>query len=63
MGEDKALKPFLGQTRYVNYLGDDETGDPTAVAYGANYARLRELKARYDPDNVFHVNVNVRPNR
>jgi FAD/FMN-containing dehydrogenase len=56
-----ALRPYLGTTRYVNYLGDDEAGDPAAVAYGANYARLRELKAKYDPDNVFHVNVNIRP--
>ena len=56
-----ALEPYLGKTRYVNYLGDDESGDPAAVAYGANYARLRELKAKYDPENVFHVNVNIRP--
>ena len=55
-----ALEPYLAKTRYVNYLGDDETGDPAAVAYGANYARLRELKAKYDPENVFHVNVNIR---
>jgi len=56
-----ALGPYLGTTRYVNYLGEDEAGDPAAVAYGANYARLRELKTKYDPDNVFHVNVNIRP--
>ena len=56
-----ALGPFLGSTRYVNYLGDDEPGDPAAVVYGSNYARLRELKGKYDPDNVFHVNVNIRP--
>jgi hypothetical protein len=56
-----ALKPYLGTTRYVNYLGTDEADDPAAIAYGANYGRLRELKAKYDPDNVFHVNVNIRP--
>ena len=56
-----ALQPFLAQTRYVNYLGDDEPADPAMVAYGANYTRLRELKSRYDPDNIFHVNVNIRP--
>jgi FAD/FMN-containing dehydrogenase len=56
-----ALQPYLAPTRYVNYLGDDEVGDPAAVVYGPNYARLRELKSRYDPDNVFHVNVNIRP--
>jgi FAD/FMN-containing dehydrogenase len=56
-----SLTPYLGTTRYVNYLGVDEAGDPAAVAYGANYPRLRELKAKYDPDNVFHVNVNIKP--
>ena len=56
-----SLTPFLGTARYVNYLGEDETGDPAAVAYGANYPRLRDLKSKYDPDNVFHVNVNIRP--
>ena len=55
-----ALKPFLASTRYVNYMADDET-DPATVAYGPNYARLRELKRRFDPDNVFHINVNIRP--
>ena len=45
----------------MNYMDVDEPGDPAAVAYGANYARLRELKRTYDPENVFHVNVNIRP--
>jgi hypothetical protein len=55
------LEPYFGSTRYVNYLDVDEAGDPAAIAYGPNYPRLRELKTKYDPDNVFHVNVNVRP--
>ncbi len=56
-----AMQPFMGSGRYVNYLGDDETGDPTAAAYGPNYRRLKELKKRYDPGNFFHVNQNIRP--
>jgi FAD/FMN-containing dehydrogenase len=56
-----ALAPYLASTRYVNYLDLDEGADPAAVAYGANYARVRELKSKYDPENVFHVNVNIRP--
>jgi hypothetical protein len=57
-----ALNPFLGTMRYVNYLDhDDESGDPAAAVYGSNYPRLKELKAKYDPDNVFHRNVNIRP--
>ncbi len=56
-----ALKPFLGKTRYMNYLGNDEPDDIAATVYGPNYARLRELKAKYDPENAFHTNVNIRP--
>ena len=56
-----SLEPFLGATRYVNYLEDDVAGDPAAVAYGPNYARLKQLKKKYDPDNFFHTNVNIRP--
>jgi FAD/FMN-containing dehydrogenase len=56
-----ALGPFFGGTRYLNYLDQDEAGDPAAVAYGPNYERLRQIKRAYDPDNVFHHNVNIRP--
>jgi FAD/FMN-containing dehydrogenase len=56
-----ALQPFLAPMRYVNYLEDDVEGDAAAIVYGPNYARLRQLKAQYDPDNFFHHNVNIRP--
>ena len=56
-----AMAPFMAAGRYVNYLGDDEPGDPIAAAYGPNHRRLREIKAKYDPSNFFHVNQNVRP--
>lgn len=52
---------FLASGRYVNYLGDDEPGDPAEAAYGPNYRRLREIKRTYDPENVFHMNQNIRP--
>ena len=59
----RALQPYFGTMRYVNYLADDESGDSAAVAaYGPNYARLREIKSKYDPDNFFRMNVNVKPN-
>lgn len=56
-----AMGPFVASRRYVNYLGDDEEGDSVAAAYGRNYQRLRELKAKYDPENFFHLNQNIRP--
>ena len=56
-----AMQPFMASGRYVNYLADDEPGDPVAAAYGVNYQRLQEIKAKYDPDNFFHMNQNIRP--
>jgi FAD/FMN-containing dehydrogenase len=58
-----ALQPFVSANRYVNYLGDDERDDAVAAAYGPNYRRLQEVKTKYDADNVFHMNQNVRPLR
>ena len=57
------MTPFFTDGRYVNYLDDDEEGygDPVAAAYGANYPRLRQLKGEYDPENLFHLNQNIRP--
>jgi FAD/FMN-containing dehydrogenase len=55
------MEPFAAAGRYVNYLGDDEPGDPVAAAYGPNYGRLRELKTKYDPKNFFRMNQNIRP--
>jgi FAD/FMN-containing dehydrogenase len=56
-----AMKPFIAPGRYVNYLDDDETGDSVPAAYGLNYRRLREIKAKYDADNFFHLNQNIVP--
>jgi FAD/FMN-containing dehydrogenase len=55
------MQPFFADGRYVNYLGDDEAGDPVAAAYGPNYRRLQQIKARYDPKNFFRMNQNIRP--
>ena len=56
-----ALEPYLDAGRYVNYMDRDDSGAQVAMAYGPNYARLREIKAKYDPENVFHMNQNIRP--
>lgn len=45
---------------YVNFLTDDEA-DRVAATYGANLARLQAVKQRYDPDNLFRMNINVTP--
>jgi FAD/FMN-containing dehydrogenase len=56
-----AMGPYFASARYVNYLGDDEGDDAVAAAYGPNYQRLRTLKAKYDPMNLFRLNQNIRP--
>ena len=48
------------ETRGIDF-DDDGTDDPAAAVYGQNYSRLRDLKAKYDPENFFHTNVNIRP--
>jgi FAD/FMN-containing dehydrogenase len=57
----ESMRPFFASGRYVNYLGDDEAGDPAAAAYGPNYRRLQRIKAKYDPKNFFRMNQNIRP--
>jgi hypothetical protein len=54
------LEAFGASDAYVNYLGDEGTSAVKA-SYGANYARLAELKRKYDPDNFFRFNQNIAP--
>ena len=46
---------------YVNFLMGEEDEDRVRASYGANYQRLREVKRRYDPTNLFRINQNIRP--
>jgi FAD/FMN-containing dehydrogenase len=41
-------------------MGDDED-DTAAAAYGRTIERLQQVKARYDPDNIFRLNQNITP--
>jgi FAD/FMN-containing dehydrogenase len=56
-----AIHPYSASDGgYVNFMSADD--DQRAPAnYGANYERLRAVKATYDPHNLFHVNQNVAP--
>lgn len=56
-----AFAPHLTERRWLNYLGDDQGADAVRDAYGPNYARLVELKRKYDPENVFRHNHNIAP--
>jgi FAD/FMN-containing dehydrogenase len=57
----EAIRPFSTGGNYVNFQVADDSPDRTAEAYGANYDRLRRVKARYDADNLFRVNRNIVP--
>ncbi len=56
------MRPFVGARRYMNYMDRDDTEQSVLDAvYGPNLARLRQIKKRYDPDNVFRMNLNIPP--
>ena len=46
---------------YVNFLHNDEGEARVRASYGSRYDRLAEIKARFDPANVFRSNQNIRP--
>jgi FAD binding domain-containing protein/berberine-like enzyme len=61
-GTFEAMRPFFAGRRWVNYLDTDDAGEDMArAAYGGNYDRLVELKTKYDPGNLFRLNINVAP--
>ncbi|MCZ2816149.1 FAD-binding oxidoreductase [Modestobacter sp. VKM Ac-2984] len=55
-----AIAPHSEEGGYVNFASADDQSRAGAN-YGANHARLREVKRRYDPDNLFHLNQNIQP--
>jgi len=55
-----AMRPFGTGAAYLNFTPEDRVRD----AYGKEkYARLVALKDRHDPDNLFHLNQNIRPSK
>jgi FAD/FMN-containing dehydrogenase len=55
------LESELQGTVYINHFAPEDQPEKFRASYGENYARLRELKAVYDPMNLFRVNANVSP--
>lgn len=55
------LEPHLQGSAYVNHLAADDRPEKVRASFGANYGRLRTLKAVYDPKNLFRVNANIAP--
>jgi FAD/FMN-containing dehydrogenase len=55
-----ALHPHSAGGAYVNMMME-EGQERVQASYGDNYERLAKVKREYDPDNLFHVNQNIRP--
>ena len=59
---EETRKYSLEGRLYLNFAGHGEDGEALVKdAYGKNYARLAEIKAKYDPGNMFRFNQNIRP--
>jgi hypothetical protein len=52
--------PHATGSGYVNFLTDDET-ERVVASYGVNYPRLQIAKRRFDPENLFRMNLNIEP--
>jgi FAD/FMN-containing dehydrogenase len=55
------MKKFSTGGTYINFLTDDEGAERTAAALGRGLARLGEVKAKWDPQNMFRTNKNIKP--
>ena len=53
------MRQFSTGGTYVNFLTEEEGDDRTRAAYRTNYARLAQVKAQWDPDNLFRTNKNI----
>jgi hypothetical protein len=59
----EAVHPYNMASGYVNFMDSDENDGRLEATYGINYERLRAAKAKYDPENFFRVNQNIKPAR
>jgi hypothetical protein len=57
----EAIHPFNLKGAYVNFMDADEADNRVELSYGDNYKRLAAIKAKYDPNNLFRVNQNIKP--
>ncbi len=58
------LQPHSTGAQYLSFSGFEESTNAENVvksAYGTNYDRLAQIKAKYDPDNIFRMNQNIKP--
>ncbi|MEJ2548305.1 MAG: BBE domain-containing protein, partial [Gemmatimonadota bacterium] len=56
-----ATAPYATGGVYLNFVSEAADEERIRAAYGAHFDRLREVKRKYDPENLFRTNLNVRP--
>jgi FAD/FMN-containing dehydrogenase len=54
------MTPYAQPGAYINFMMKEVDGNVKA-AFGENYERLVALKQKYDPENFFHLNQNIKP--
>ena len=57
----EAMHPYASGGSYLNFEMSSQGDERVKSSYGQNYERLLEIKRRYDPDNFFSINQNIRP--
>jgi FAD/FMN-containing dehydrogenase len=55
------MEPLTSGGAYLNHLAGDDRPEKVRASYGSNYERLAALKRKYDPENLFRLNANIRP--
>ena len=57
----KRVEPHLKGSVYINHVAADDLPEKVRASFGDNYQRLRQLKTRFDPTNLFRMNANIPP--
>ncbi len=59
----QAMAPYSEPGGYINFMQDDDYGKIQVNYTAQNYDRLVQVKRKYDPNNLFHINQNITPLR
>jgi hypothetical protein len=55
------MDPLVEHLSYINHIADDDRAEKVRASYGTNFDRLRQVRAKYDPGNLFRMNPNIAP--
>jgi hypothetical protein len=55
------LAPHRSEMVYINHMAAEDRPETVRASYGGNHRRLRDIKRRYDPGNLFRFNANITP--